>query len=168
VTDAIKGKQAPLVVATVDHLIPIYRDANTYANLAEKGLTGNPKAVADEVLRDRALEVLDPRFGEERAAAAGRFEQLAGTGRTSRELDQVVVAAHQSRVDALFVPAGRQRWGRYDADSTAVEIHASEEPGDQDLLDLAAVQSLSRGARVFVVDPEEIPNGNEVAAVFRF
>ena len=40
------------------------------------------------------------------------------------------------------------------------------EPGDRDLLDLAATQTLLMGGTVFVVD--DVPGGGEVAAVVRY
>jgi hypothetical protein len=164
----LRGKHVPLVVAAVDYLIPLYKEANSYPHLVEEGVTGNPEAVAAEELRDQALVILEPEFRRTRAAAAAKYNELRGTGLASADLETVVVAAHRSRVHTLFVPVGANRWGRYDPGSASVEIHENEEPGDQDLLDLAAVQSLAHGARVFATAPDEMPGGGEVAAVFRF
>jgi hypothetical protein len=164
----LEGNNVPLVVATVDHLIPLYREANTYPHLCERGLPGNPEGVTDEDLRDAALELLEGDFRREREAAAGEYGRLGARGLASGDLDEIVVAAHHARIDTLFVPVGRNRWGRFDPESTTVEVHDSEQPGDQDLMDLAAVRSLNAGARVFAVAPDDVPGGGEVAAVFRF
>jgi Bacterial archaeo-eukaryotic release factor family 7 len=48
--DVLKGQEAPLVVAGVDYLLPIYREANTYSGLVEEGTTGNPEELSVEEL----------------------------------------------------------------------------------------------------------------------
>jgi hypothetical protein len=168
VSRVLRKMDVPLVVAAVDYLIPIYKVANTHPYLAEQGIPGNPESAAMEELRDRALEILEPQLRHVRAASSKKYKKLIGSGFTSDDLKETLVAAHHSRVETLFVPVGVNRWGRFDPDSATVEIHASREPGDQDLLDLAAVQSLVRGAQVFAVSPPAVPGGGELAAVFRF
>ncbi|MCE2703319.1 MAG: hypothetical protein LW859_39355 [Anabaena sp. 49633_E8] len=37
----LRGEKAPLILAGVEYLLPIYRQANTYPYLAETGITGN-------------------------------------------------------------------------------------------------------------------------------
>jgi hypothetical protein len=48
-------------------------------------------------------------------------------------------------------------------------VHESRQPGDQDLLDLAAVQTLAHAGDVYAVTPDEVPDARSpVAAVFRY
>jgi hypothetical protein len=49
-----------------------------------------------------------------------------------------------------------------------VEEHQEERPGDDELLDLAATQTLLHGGAVYGVEPDEVPDGQLVAAVYRF
>ncbi len=72
-------------------------------------------------------------------------------------------------MDSLFVAVGVQRWGRFEAQAGDVVVHESHEPGDQDLLDLAAVQTLMHAGRVYAVQAAQVPDsGNPAAAVFRY
>ena len=41
-------------------------------------------------------------------------------------------------------------------------------PGDEDLLDFAAIHTLFNGGTVYAVDPDEVPGGTPLAAVFRY
>ena len=41
-------------------------------------------------------------------------------------------------------------------------------PGDEDLLDLAAIQTILNGGTVYVVEPEQVPGQTLLAAVFRY
>jgi hypothetical protein len=41
-------------------------------------------------------------------------------------------------------------------------------PGDEDLLDLAALQTFSTGGTVYAVTPEQMPDKAQVAAIFHY
>jgi hypothetical protein len=80
----------------------------------------------------------------------------------------VLAAAHQGRIAALFVPLGRRRWGRYRFDQLSLEEHELEQPGDDELLDLAASQTFLHAGTVYAVKPDDMPNREQLAAVYRF
>lgn len=42
-----------------------------------------------------------------------------------------------------------------------------EEPGDEDLLNAAAIQTLLNGGTVYAVEPEQVPDTAPLAAIFR-
>ncbi len=43
----MRTEEAPLILAGVEYLFPIYREVNTYRNLYETGITGNPDGLSD-------------------------------------------------------------------------------------------------------------------------
>lgn len=55
-----------------------------------------------------------------------------------------------------------------DPGTAEVSVHEEAESGDGDLLDLAAVQTLLTSGTVYALDPEEMPDGATVAALFRY
>ena len=162
------GERAPLVLAGVDYLLPLYREANTYSHLIEEGIEGNPDKLGAEELRQRAWAIVQPCFLEEREAAAERFMQLANTDKASEKLVEIVPAAYHGRVDTLFVALDLQQWGAYDLETNEVQLHHGVEPGDQDLMDFTAVQTFLHGGRVYAVEPEQMPVGASLAGVFRY
>ncbi|NIR42800.1 MAG: hypothetical protein GWN99_02900 [Gemmatimonadetes bacterium] len=169
--ELLADESAPLVLAGVDYLLPIYREANSYAKVMEEGIVGNPEPLSDQELHDRAWSILEPHFARKLERAAAQFHELLGTGRATDELDAIVPAAHNGRIASLFVAVGVQRWGTYDPSGQDLMVHDEPEPGDQDLLDLAAVQTLAHGGDVFAVKPDEIPDGGSggsLAAIFRY
>jgi hypothetical protein len=166
--DVLGDEQSPLVLAGVEYLLPIYAEANTYSNLISGGVKGNPEALGSEDLHKRAWEIVEPHFQEAQVRAIARYEQLASTEQASSDVRTVVPAAHHGRVDTLFVAVGQQHWGAFDPQTNTIEIHGEEEPGDEDLLDLAAVQTLLHGGKVYALEPAEVPDGVPVAAVFRY
>ena len=47
--DLLRDERAPLVLAGVEYLFPIYREANTYPHLIEEGIPGNPKGTSSGI-----------------------------------------------------------------------------------------------------------------------
>ena len=166
--DLLREEQAPLILAGVEYLRPIYKEANTYQHLLEEGITGNPQGLSADDLHQQAWALAQPRFAKAEEKAAARYRQLAGTGKTSQDAREIVPAAYHGRVEFLFVAVGRQQWGDYDPGANQVHLHPEARPGDFDLLDLAATQVLLHGGAVYAVEPSRVPDGARLAAVFRY
>jgi hypothetical protein len=168
VSRVLAGSQAPLVVAGVDHLLPVYQKANSYPHLWPQGPTGNPEMLSPAELHQKAWPLLEPAFCQEREDAADRFHDLKGTGKASSRLEEVVTAASDGRVDSLFVALDRHRWGSFDPQDRRVETSDRPGPGAEDLTDLAAALTLQNGGAVHAVEAAEMPDGQDLAAVFRY
>jgi hypothetical protein len=164
----LHDKRAPLVLAAVDYLHPIYREANTYGHLLGRGVEGNPDEARPDDLRAKAWEVVEPYFEQAMRDAVTRFHDLTGTGRAVSDEKQVVAAASEGRIDTLFVAVGVQKWGRPQPDGIGVEVHEERQPGDEDLLDHAAVQTLLTRGVVYAVPPEDVPGEAPLAAIYRY
>jgi hypothetical protein len=163
------GKEStPLVLAGVDYLLPIYRQANSYPHLMEQGIAGNPEGLKGEDLHDQAWRVVQPYFRNAMEKAVASYRQLAGSGRTSNNLNEIVPGAYEGRVDILFVALGVQHWGVFDSKTRQVHLHHAPEPGDEDVLDFAAAHTYLNGGTVYGLEPEEMPDEMPLAAVFRY
>ncbi|MFC2049893.1 hypothetical protein ACFLTN_01785 [Chloroflexota bacterium] len=165
----LHGERVPLILAGVDYLLPIYAKANTYPYLLDDGVTGNPEELSTEELRNRAWAIAEPYFTKERAEASARYQQFSGTQQASDDLMKVVPASYHGRIEMLFVAVGVQSWGTFDMDRGQITLHQQEvQPGDEDLLDFAAMHTLLNGGVVFAVAPEQMPDKANVVAVFRY
>jgi hypothetical protein len=164
----LANEEAPLVLAAVSYLIPIYRDANTYSHVLEKGIPGNPEEVKPEELQQRAWEVVQPLFAEAQSEAAERYRQLANSDQASNDVAEIVPAAYYGRVDTLFTSLNRQQWGTFNRETGEVTLHVEPGPDDRDLLDVAAVRTFLNGGTVYAVDADEIPGGAILSALFRY
>jgi len=163
--ELLHKERVPLVVATVEYLLPLYRQANTYPHLLEQGIEGNPDRLSNQELHTKAWSLVEPGYRKTLEGAAGLYRRLVGTGKTSCELREVVPAACEGRIETLFVPAQAPKWGRYDPASGVIE-HAQPELGDEDLHNLAAVHVLRHGGAVYAVTPDELPGGTGLAAIY--
>ena len=167
-TQYLRDERSPLVLAGVEYYFPIYREANSYPHLVEGGVAGNPEAQSVDNLHQRAFGLVAPLFERERHQAVARYRELAGTGRTSNRVTETVSAAIDGRVEVLFVAVGVQAWGNRDEASGQILRHDTPEPGDFDLLDLAAVRTLVQGGSVYALAPEGMPDESLLAAILRY
>ncbi|HAG85090.1 MAG TPA: hypothetical protein DCL61_29060 [Cyanobacteria bacterium UBA12227] len=164
----LRAKRAPLVLAGVEYLFPIYREANTYPNLIDEGITGNPENAKPEELQAQAWEIVEPLFLKSQQEAIDHYRELAQTGRSSSNIKEAVSAAYYGRIEELFVAVGVQQWGSFNPDTNTIDLHAEAEPGDEDLLNSAAIQTILNGGTVYAVEPDQVPDEAPLAAVFRY
>lgn len=168
VFEYLKDKRAPLILAGVEYLLPLYRSTNRYQHLLEEAITGNVKVESLDELHQQAWAIVEPHFARVIEDAADYYNNLSGTAVTSTELEETVAAAYYGRVEQLFVAVGVQRWGQFNAMANEVQIHPEHQPGDEDLLDAAAIQTLMHGGMVYAVEPKKMPAESAIAAVFRY
>jgi hypothetical protein len=161
---------APLVLAGVEYLHPLYREASSYANLLDEGITGNSDEKSPIELHALALPIVEPILSRRQAEMAHKYRQFAGeqNGLASADLKEILPAACNGRVDTLFVAVGTQEWGKFDPATEKVEMHSSPQPGDEDLLDLASIHTYLNDGTVYAVKPDQVPSGESAAAVFRY
>ena len=162
--------RSPLVLAGVEYLLSIYKEANSYQNLLDEGITGNPENLKPEELHLKAWHIVQPYFHQSEEAAARRYEELAGanTGKASSNLEEIVKAAYHQRVDSLFVIPDEHQWGRFDPETNGVELHPEAQPKDEDLLDFVTVHTFLNGGHVYTKQPEKLPEDGKIAAILRY
>ncbi len=172
IADALRhglaDREAPLVLASVEEYLPLYRIASGDPRLLEMSVHGNPDFSTNEELRQKAWPIVVPKLLEQRGRDLERFGKLRGGTRTSTDLAEIVFAAHEGRVETLFVDAQAELWGSYDPARREARIHAGRVAGDEDLLERAAVETLTRGGVVHAVLPSVMPVPTMIAATLRF
>ena len=168
VTELLKDNPGPLVLAGVDYLLPLYREVSKYPNLVGNGITGNFDIVAAEELHRLAWEQVEPVLTEARRKDWARYVELRETDSrlVSDEVKDVVKSALGGRIESLFVADNVQHWGTVDFQNHEVETHDGEQAGDCDLLDLAAVHTLTKGGAVYIMQNGDAPG--DIAAIYRY
>lgn len=166
----LKNKKSPLVLAGVEYLFPVYKEANNYKHLVEEGITGNQENVKPEELQSQAWEIVEPLFHQKIDRAVEEYKELAGndTSKVSHDIQEIIQSAYYQRIDSLFVAVGEQHWGQFNPDTMTVDLHPEPQPDDEDMVDFAAVHTLLNGGTVYAVEPEKVPDEAPVAAILRF
>lgn len=167
--DYLDGEDAPLILAGVDFLHPIYREANTYANLVEEGITKDVEHMPVEELQKKAWEIVKSQYETDLKQALNVFHSLSeNDGDTTQDLGIIIPAAYFKRVNTLFVANNAHKWGIFDPDENEVRIDEKQTIENQDLLNFAAIHSLKNGGNVLLLDPDQVPGWGEVAAILRY
>lgn len=162
----LRQEKAPLILAGVEFLWPIYRQANSYPHLLEQGIAGNPDHWSARELHAKASAIVGPAFERPLQEAMALFTRLKGTGRTCSAPEDVVLAACQGKLETLFVALDHQVWGTVDPVGGSVETHATSAPGDEDLLNVAAIRTFLGGGAVYVLPAAAIPGGKSQAGIY--
>jgi hypothetical protein len=164
----LRNERAPLVLAAVEYCFPLYKAVNTHSNLAEEGIFGNTDTWSPETLHAHAWDIVRRRFRQNKEAAVAKYAESLPLNRASNDVKEIVRAACDGRIAHLIVSVGVQQWGRVDPSTRTVEFCLQATPGSEDLLDLAAIHTLTRGGSVYAAEPSMIPNEAAMAAVFRY
>jgi hypothetical protein len=166
--ELLKEERVPLVLAGVEYLFAIYREANTYRHLVGEGVTGSVDSLKPGALHHRAWAVVRPHFEKQQRDAVAQFQNLQNSGRVSTDTKDIVPAAVQGRVECLFVQKGAQQWGEYDVETGQVRMVSQPTNGTKDLPEFAAAQTFLQGGSVYALPPEQMPAPTPLAAIFRY
>ena len=164
----LKDESAPMVLAGVEYLFPIYQQANTYPHLLHQGLPGNPDKLSSDMLHAEAWKVVEPYFQNVQEKTAAHYRDNVGTARTSNDIREIMPAAYYGQIGSLFVAIDQELWGHFDATSNTIHVHKEARFRDDDLLDEAATQTILHGGSVYAVEQAKIPDESVLAAVFRY
>lgn len=164
----LRNDNAPLITAGVDYLHSIYREANTYQHLMEKGVVYNTEDLSSSELLELAKEVAKPYLEKDIHQVLERFGDNVSNGRASYNFTEIVKASQTNQISYLLVDKTERIWGRLNPEHNNVEIHSPREPGDEDLIDMVISNTIEQNGHVFVLNPEEMPITAPVAAVFRY
>ncbi len=160
----------PLLIAAVDYLVPIFREASRYNTILDEHIGGNPDNLSPQELHEKALDILQPLFRQKRQETWDSFAAVQTDEQVVSNVVDVVQVAFQGRVETLFMTAGDPCWGQINRSTGEVTLADGPSPEAIDVLDFAAVQTLKHGGDVFVVteDDEEKTLSEPAAAVLRF
>lgn len=163
--EALLAKEtAPLILAGVDYLLPIYRSVSGYRHICEEYLAGNYEHTNAATLYDHIRERLNALFDKTAQQVMAKY--LDHTSLVNSFPQEVIRAAFEGRVAELYVTKGIAVWGRYEEKTSEPLIHEQEETGDENLADQAVVQTVLHGGKAHVV--ENMPVPGSMAAVLRY
>lgn len=162
-TSVLQEEKTPLILAGVEFLLPIYHEANSYNNLLEQGVTGNPENVSIADLHQQAWSIVRPQLEAAKQSAMEQYYQLSGTGEASSQVEDIVVGAANGQVDTIFVTADAECWGKFDRQANKAELTSVTEENSIDLIDFAVTQTYLQGGNVYTVEQSVMPESQAIA-----
>ncbi len=164
----LAGHKDPLLIAGVNYIQSIYREANHYSALLEQGLNGHFDHWDATQLHELAWPLIHPILSKDQATAQSIYRYYANTARTSHDLKTILPATVKGQVHTLFVDLEEQAWGWYDASASVCDFHEVKSGEDRDLLEMAALQTLLHHGRVYALPKDQVPDHGKLAAIFRY
>lgn len=167
----LRDENAPLLLSGVESHLPIYRELNSYPDLIEDEIvSGNTEHINLTSLHSAAWPILDRHFKREQDKAIQKFKNVSGQdgNMSSSDVEDIIAASAYRRVDTLFATIGEHRWGTFDPSSGEVTIRDQYQYGDEDLLNLAAINTYLNGGVVHALRRENMPTDSPLAAMYRF
>jgi len=164
VTQVLKGKTDPLILCGVEYELAMYAGINSYEHLWGEGVQGSPESLKGGEMHARALEAVQGFYAQPALKALQLWERIAGSDRAATSFPDIVKAAFEGRIAHLFAKEGAQTMGVFDRNQMQMRVQGRQE----DLVNAAALQTLAFGGDVFIMSPEDVPGGQQMAAILRY
>jgi hypothetical protein len=148
----LKQHPAPIVLAGVAYLLPLYRQANNSGNLLEGEVHGSQDRATPEAIHESAWAVAEPYFEQSTLKAIDAFHELLGTGIASADQGEVTEASEAGRVATLFVAVDR----------------IGNTPEEDEIVNYAATQTLTKKGLVYALASDMMPSDQPMAASYRY
>ncbi len=168
VRKAMGTQEIPLVLAGVEYEQALFREITHMASIVDRGIPGNPSQRDADELHEAAWRIIEPQVQRRLDDALDIYAMLKAAKRASADLEAIVQAAVNGRIDTLFVEESAQKWGTFDPASQRLVTHSTSQTGDLELLDEAAVWTLRNDGAVVVLPSERMPEDSVAAASFRY
>ncbi len=164
IVNYLQNNHIPLIVATIESLFPVYREANTYPDLEERFIDVHPNAESEHDLHNAAVALLMCRFEKKKKQAIDQYQILKEKGRTSDLLSDILRLSFEGRIESLLTDVSQSVWGTFDPNSLKVEIHENRQKHDTELLNRIVLETLGYGGNVIPLEGREMPEENKPAA----
>ena len=163
-----KPSRLPLILAALPEHHALFRRVSHNPMLATETIDADPEALANEALRERAWQLVEPYYLRRLRDLIGQFEAAAAKGGSGKDLARVAEAAAARRIATLLIDADRHISGRFDPATGRIELADAGEPLIDDLLDDLGEFVLKSGGEVVVVPTERMPVPTGAAAIYRY
>jgi hypothetical protein len=158
----------PLLLAALPEHHHLFRAVSRNSFLLPHTIDTYPSALSLDQLRERAWQLLLPRYLERLSGLIDQFGALRPEDRSGADLAEIARAAAAGRISTLLIEADRVVLGRFDSATGAIEFAPLDDPGVGDLLDDLGEHTVKTGGEVVIVPAERMPTDTGIAAIYRF
>lgn len=165
----LHDESAPMVIAAVDYLVPIYNEISKYSNLMDVHISGNPENDDPTLLHEKAWSIMYNYYRTRHQSIKDDFGGFLSEDRASFAMTDILKEVSNGRVATLFVNKNYHSWGNFDQESLKMEIHEDRKTDSIDFLEYAAKTAYLKGATVYITDREDMPRPTaNLNAVYRY
>ncbi|MEP7380676.1 MAG: hypothetical protein ABI910_03265 [Gemmatimonadota bacterium] len=163
-----KPSGLPLILAALPEHHHLFHQVSHNAFLIPESIDIYPNADTIAELRQRAWQLLEPRYLARLAALADEFGAAKSRKLGHDDLEQSAKAVVAGRVATLLIEADREVPGRVDAMTGDIAFGDLADPEVDDVLDDLGALALKRGAQVVIIPTDRMPTATGIAAIYRY
>ncbi len=164
----LEDEGLPIILAGTEELHGIYRDITKSHTILPRGIAGNVGELSVEILHQKARDIANEYFSEQELQVVRNLQNNLGSGRVVDDLESVLTAAFDGRVEILFVAENEHVWGIFDPLKRQVTVKKQEEGQVADLLDEAVFLTYSTKGAVHVKKISDMPTNTIICAQLRY
>lgn len=160
--DVLREPDIPLILAGLDKDTNLFRAVSNYRNLVKRSV-GSPAdgSWKTEEILEQGYSILRSHDVEHQARALQIARERSTPGRIATDPITVLHAAFDGRVDQLYVNHSAQNIDVF-------ERGTYQSWGQEDLLNLAAVQTIIHHGKACILPSDRMPDQSPVIGIMRF
>lgn len=160
----------PLIFAGVGYLFTIYKKTNSSFNLLDNYVEGNSEHIKQHDLHAHTWSIMEKNLSKEHDKEIQFVIDHINRSHTKASCDvkRIFPASMHGTIDTLLTVADRDCWGTFDQSNDTIRVTDKQEPGTDELINKAVIQTIHTGGKVYTVNQNVIPCNSPVAAYFRY
>jgi hypothetical protein len=162
------NQNIPLILHCQDFQWSMFNDINEYNNLMDVVI--NPEAEDHDmaVIHEKAWDKVKSYFQENKRQKIETYNEKIGTGKASANINDILDAAIEGKIDTLFVQNDTEIYGVFDDNKSQIEDEPSLD--NTSLLNLLTINVLKKGGSSYILEKENMPDDKhkKVNAVYRY
>ena len=163
-----KIQKSPLILVSPDEHQGEFRKLSKNQYLIDAGIKIDVDALDKKSLYDKVQNVMQELFKKELKERMNSFSEACAKELGSDDRVQIGQAIAEGRVATLYLEENTVHSGLFDATLGTIVSGEMADPRVGDVYDDMAEVVLSRGGEVLILEKEDMPTTNDLAAVYRY
>jgi len=166
----LASSEEPLVLAAEPRTLGHLRKHLTYRHIVQDAIQSDPVGLNKEELHSEAWRIAQPIIRADRENARRRLRAwLEGAAIPGTKDPQMLLRdAIAGRVECIFVAQNANVWGFFDEEFQVLRIDPEPGPGNEDILNRLAIETLIRSGDVFTMPEDLEARLGPVAGLYRY
>lgn len=167
----LEDPDCPVILAGTEEQHGVYRRITRSRTVLPQGIAGNVAEFPMDTLRSKAREIADEYFSRSEIEAVADYLDNLGGSKVAGDLPSVLTAAHDGRVENLFVAENERIFGLFDSDRREVTVKDMDNGKSSELLELldeAVYWTLQQKGTVYVRRRQDMPVDTVICARLRY
>lgn len=164
----LAGRETPLILAATGRLADLFKHISSYPHLLPETIAESPDHLTEAELTTRGRPVLDNAYAKQITDIKALFEKRAGERRTTTDISDAARAATFGAIQTLLVNIDAVVPGLVDDETGAVSFVDENDAQAYGVIDEITARAFASGATVLGVRKQDIPGGQDLAAILRY